>query len=177
MNVLNLGCGTNKLPNAISVDINPLSNPDIIHDLNAFPYPFKDNEFDEVFAISVIEHLDNIITVMKELYRITKSGGIVKIIVPFFSSWSGFTDPTHKHFFGCHSFDYFIKGSQLAKYRYSDFFFKLKKVEYKKNCRGKFKFVDKILLKVANKYKDFYESRISFIFPIEDIYFELEVDK
>ena len=41
MKILELGCGTTKIPNAISVDINPFSKADVIHDLNKFPYPFK----------------------------------------------------------------------------------------------------------------------------------------
>jgi len=175
--ILQIGCGKNKNPNNIGLDINPISNADIIHDLNIFPYPFKDNEFDEILATSIIEHLDDIIAVMREIHRICKPGGVVKILVPFFASWTAFTDPTHKHCFGIHSFDYFIKGKPLSRYSYSDFSFNLKEVRYQKGCGGRLRFLDKFILWFANHFKDSYENRFAFIIPVEDIYFELEVIK
>jgi hypothetical protein len=36
---LNLGCGRKYLPEAVNVDINPRTNPDISHDLNSLPWP------------------------------------------------------------------------------------------------------------------------------------------
>lgn len=98
---LDLGCGKARHPDSIGIDINPDSNADIIHDLNVFPYPFEDNSFDVVFADSIIEHLDDIPSVMNELHRITRSGGKLIVITPYFSSLDAFTDPTHKHFFRC----------------------------------------------------------------------------
>lgn len=44
--ILVLGSAGKKQPNAITVDISAGHNPDIVHDLNKFPYPFKDNEFE-----------------------------------------------------------------------------------------------------------------------------------
>ena len=41
MKILQLGCGTKKIENAITLDINPAVNPDVVHDLNIFPYPFQ----------------------------------------------------------------------------------------------------------------------------------------
>ena len=75
MKILDLGCGNKKLPGAIGIDVNPLSDADVIHDLNVLPYPFEDSIFDEIIADNVIEHLDNLLRIMEELSRISKPGG------------------------------------------------------------------------------------------------------
>ena len=51
--ILHLGCGFNKITGSIGVDINPDSAADVIHDLNNFPYPFKDNRFDRIIAENI----------------------------------------------------------------------------------------------------------------------------
>jgi len=48
---------------------------------------------------NVLEHLGNPIKVIKELERICKNDAIIKIIVPHFSYYKAYKDPTHKHYF------------------------------------------------------------------------------
>src|SRR3989344_9103927 len=117
--VLHLGCGFKKFPGSIGVDINPRSNADIVHDLNKFPYPFKKDRFELVLAEHILEHLDDITKVIKELHRISKNKAKIIIDTSHFSSVDSFTDPTHKHFFTSRTFDYFIPGTDLYKYKYS----------------------------------------------------------
>ncbi|WML66570.1 MAG: hypothetical protein METHP_00005 [Methanoregula sp. SKADARSKE-2] len=107
MKYWDLGCGNRKKGEAVGIDINPDSSADVIHDLNAFPYPFEDSSFNEIYADNVIEHLDNVIKVMDEIYRISRPGGIIIIKVPYFRSRYAFIDPTHKHYFTVESFTYF----------------------------------------------------------------------
>jgi len=84
MKILNLGCGSNKLKSegneVIGVDFDKNVSPDVVWNLNKFPYPFKDSEFDEVVANHSIEHLDYSVKdpddVLKELWRITKASGL-----------------------------------------------------------------------------------------------------
>ncbi len=94
---LNLGCAGFKKPGYINVDWQSIVTPDVSHDLNVFPYPFQENEFDLVHASHVIEHLDRPFTVMKELHRILKPEGTLIIKVPHFSR--GMTHPEHFHGF------------------------------------------------------------------------------
>lgn len=82
LKILDLGCGKKKRPGAIGVDYSDRHNADIIHNLNAFPYPLKDDEFDEIYLDNVLEHLDDPMRVMEEVYRVSKPGGQVKVIVP-----------------------------------------------------------------------------------------------
>ena len=96
MEILDLGCGKRKQKGAIGIDISKDTDADVIHDLNVFPYPFTDNEFDYVYADNVIEHLDNVVKVLEELHRISKNGATIKIIVPFFRSHYAFINPTQE---------------------------------------------------------------------------------
>jgi len=69
---------------------------DVVHDLNVYPWPFNDNEFDHVQAWAIIEHLDFPIKAMSEIKRILKPGGTALVRVPHFSAWNNYGDPTHK---------------------------------------------------------------------------------
>ena len=96
---LNLGCGKKIKQGYINLDNKFFRGVDVIHDLDKYPYPFKDDYFDYVLCDNVLEHLDNLIKTMEELHRITKKNGTIEIIVPYFSSIGAFQDPTHRHFF------------------------------------------------------------------------------
>ena len=167
---LNLGCGEKKILGFTGVDFIRTSATDIIHDLNKFPYPFTDNSIEEILMDNVLEHLNNTIKVMEELYRICKDGAIIKIYVPYFKSNSAFTDPTHKVFFTETSFKYFEKEHPNHYY-----------------TKARFEVINKKLI-AQTKYKDakhFFRNLIPFkkilryfLFNIYDeIYFELRCIK
>ncbi|MCL5004199.1 MAG: methyltransferase domain-containing protein [Patescibacteria group bacterium] len=172
MKILHLGCGKNKREGSVGVDRLPLPGVDVVFDLNQFPYPFNDNEFDLVVAEHILEHLTDLVSVVEEIYRVTKIGGRVEIICPHFSSADTFTDLTHQCFITSRSLDYFVPGSDLYKYAYSN--------------KAKFKALKKELgprpwpvpLKplgwLINRFPVFYERRFAFLFPVGVIYFELE---
>lgn len=113
---LNLGCGTKRLPDFIGVDLIKTAATDLVHDLNIFPYPWAADSVEEVVVDNTLEHLNDIIKVMEEIYRLCRPGALVKIYVPYFKSNSAFTDPTHKHFFTETSFKYFETGNPLHFY-------------------------------------------------------------
>lgn len=94
---LNLGCGESKKAGYVNLDWQPAVRPDVVHDLNQLPYPFRDGAFDVIEAFHVIEHLDRPFAVMKELHRLLKPGGVLRIKVPHFSR--GFTHAEHAHGF------------------------------------------------------------------------------
>ncbi len=58
--ILDVGCGQNKYPGAIGIDSNPRTKADVIHDLGNVPYPFQENEFDEIICRHVIEHVPDV---------------------------------------------------------------------------------------------------------------------
>lgn len=113
---LNLGCGNKYLEGYINCDISRQVRADRYFDLNEFPYPFPDNYADEILMDNVLEHLNDIPAVMKELFRILKPGGRLKIIVPYGKSDWALQDPTHKHLFTEQSMYYFTEGWPYSFY-------------------------------------------------------------
>lgn len=98
-NKLNLGCGFKHVEGFLNVDNFPECNPDIMHDLETFPYPFDSNSVDEIILDNVLEHLgqtfDIFNGVIKELYRISKDGATINIKVPYPRHDNFLGDPTH----------------------------------------------------------------------------------
>lgn len=174
--LLEIGCGPKKLwPHSTTLDVNPKSKADVVHDLNQFPYPFPDDAFDIIVAEHVLEHLDDIIKVVEEIHRISKPGAWVYIEVPHFSSRDFFTDPTHKHAFSTSSFDYFVPApGGLYNFHYSHVNFRRHKAEL---SGPDSKWWQRYLNKLAKKNPWRFERELAFIFPREHINFELEVLK
>lgn len=94
---LNLGCGEFHKEGYVNVDWQPLTKPDVSHNLNSTPYPFEDNSCELVEAFHVLEHLERPFEVMREMHRILAPGGVLHIKVPHFSR--GFTHAEHMHGF------------------------------------------------------------------------------
>jgi SAM-dependent methyltransferase len=104
---LNIGAGNDIRNGWINHDIAELEGIDIVHDLNKFPWPFEDEQFSEIVANDVLEHLNELIPAMEELHRILKSNGALHIKVPYWNSWGFHADPTHKLSFHEMTFTFF----------------------------------------------------------------------
>jgi len=102
--MLDIGCGTNKVAGAVGMDVNPRTAADVIHDLDDLPYPFAADGFDEVIGRHVIEHVRDPMAVMCELHRITRSGGVVKLVAPHWTNPDFATDLTHRNHLNSYSF-------------------------------------------------------------------------
>ena len=96
---LNLGSGSKILDNYTNVDKYDYYKPDIVHDLEIFPYPFKDNSVDEILLSHVLEHIGQspeiFLGIVKEFYRICRNNSMIKIIVPHPRHDDFIADPTH----------------------------------------------------------------------------------
>ena len=55
---LNLGCGKDIKDGYVNLDIVDYGGNQI-HDINTFPYPFPENNFDEIYASHILEHIVN----------------------------------------------------------------------------------------------------------------------
>jgi len=168
---LNLGCGLKHLPDAVNLDLSPDAAPDVVHDLDDAPWPFPNDHFSEVVAYDVIEHLDDVVLTMEQIHRVCRAGAVVKITVPHFSCSNAFTDPTHRHYFGWFSFDYFTGDNEFPFYSRARF----------RRRRTQLIFVptliNKLVWRIANRAPRRYERRWAWIFPAWYLYFELEVIK
>jgi SAM-dependent methyltransferase len=91
--------------NPVRVDIDPGCNPDITWDLNKLPYPFKDEEFDEIHAYEILEHLGTqgdwkfFFDQFAELHRVLKDKGHICISVPDGAGRLAWVDPGHTRAF------------------------------------------------------------------------------
>ena len=96
---LNLGCGSKTLPGWTNLDKFSTYKPDIVHDLEVFPYPFKDNSVEEIILSHVLEHIGQVPDVsnniVKEFYRICKKDAFIHISVPHPRHDDFISDPSH----------------------------------------------------------------------------------
>ena len=96
---LNLGCGFNKKEGFVNVDKFDTCNPDMVADMEVFPWPWDDNSVDEVLFDHSLEHMgqmtDVFLGIIKELYRVCKKDVVVQINVPHPKHDNFISDPTH----------------------------------------------------------------------------------
>jgi len=171
---LNLGCGDVILPNFINADISGKEGTVKI-DLNK-PLPFKDNSARYVLTSHVLEHLNNPLEVMLEIYRVCKPGAIVDIYLPHYSLCATYADLTHKY----PGYSYLTFGEKFwNKTLYTKFRLIKKKLNFMRyDWRGvKCKFMNAIFNPIINLNPVVYERFFAFILPCSEIHFRLQVVK
>jgi SAM-dependent methyltransferase len=177
--ILHLGCGNNKYPGAFGVDRVNTPVVDLAWDLNRRPWPLPENAFSKVYMIDVLEHLDDVIATMDEVYRVCRPDAEVVIIAPFVSSHHLWTDPTHKRGFTSRSFKYFTDEFASAHFEYSKSRFRVVEAEYDKYedwiWLYRPKWFERQMLKFINQRKALYERRFMYWYPVQNIYFRLQV--
>ncbi len=116
-----LGCGSNRDKKLVvggqagwsaltTLDREASHKPDILHDLNNFPYPFEDNRFDEIHAYECLEHCGSqgdykfFFRQFSELWRILKPNGYLVGTVPLPESVWAWGDPSHTRIIPLQSF-------------------------------------------------------------------------
>lgn len=172
--VLHLGCGRNLIADAVNVDMRADVGADVVHDLNQRPWPFPDNRFGAVIATHVIEHLHDTVATMEEIHRVCCHGATVKIVTPHFSSPNAFTDPTHCHFFGYYSFEFFTGEMPNAFGDPPRFRRRKTWLVFPSTRLG---IMDRLGARLAKWSPQRYERRFSAFFPAEELHNELEVVK
>lgn len=176
MKLLNLGCGTDIKKGWVNLDCVELPGVDVCHDLEKFPYPFPNDYFDLILARHVLEHLDRFVDAIRELHRILKPGGVLRVIVPHFSSKDAFSDPTHKRCFSVNTFDYFVKGH--SRNYYFDFQFsyiKKKRIRFQKRVAYPYNYVLEYLVNANRHLQNLYEGSPLRVFPAYEV--EVEIVK
>ncbi len=96
---LNLGSGSKRVEGFINLDKYDTFKPDIVHDLEKFPYPFENNSVTHILLSHVLEHLGQnpevFNLIIKELYRICVNKALIDIRVPHPRHDDFISDPTH----------------------------------------------------------------------------------
>jgi len=177
---LDLGCGNAKRDGFMGVDSLDLPGVDVVHDLTSYPYPFSDSSVDEIWLDNVLEHLPSPIKVVEELYRICKNNAIINVAVPYFRSFYSTIDPTHVNFFGLNWFNYFDPSHPFhKKYQYSKATLKVERISFDREwlTGNKCSWFHRQLIKLGEKKPEFYEARLSHVFPLNSLTFYLKVLK
>lgn len=112
---LNLGCGTDYMDGWVNVDSGNIKC-DVKHDIECFPWPFKDSSVSKIKMQHVLEHVsrEKFIPLLREIYRVCCDGAAIGIISPYAGSDNFWTDPTHKLPLTIRTFDYFDESKALG---------------------------------------------------------------
>lgn len=174
MLVLDIGCGKKKQEaGAVGLDRQPGSAADILCDLARFPWPLRDNCAELIFLSHFLEHQPDILRVMAEVHRIAKPGAEVVVVTPHYSSPDSYSDPTHLHHLGFHSFDYFAQDN-FENFTYGSAGFRI--VNRRLTFGGNL-LLDNLGRVFAAVSVDFYEKHLAWIFPARNIVCMLSVVK
>lgn len=116
-----VGCGTNRkkqvtfqgVPNdwesLTTLDVQPETGCDVVHDLCVTPYPFAADTFDEIHAYEVLEHCGRqgdwrlFFAQFNEFWRILKPGGVFVATCPMWDSPWAWSDPGHSRVISKHT--------------------------------------------------------------------------
>jgi len=114
---LNLGAGGRPIKGFVNHDRRKHSAEiDIVWDLNELPWPWGDTEFDEIHAMSVLEHLDiDLVQSIDECWRILAEGGTLRIRVPYWRHELCWSDPTHRRGYTMDTFDFFDPNTKAGR--------------------------------------------------------------
>ena len=117
---INIGSGKDFKEDCLNIDISENSNPDVIADLSDQyligktlkskrfgDIIFTENQFDEIIANDVLEHIPDLVTAMTNCLHLLKVGGQFKISVPYDLSYGAWQDPTHVRAFNERSWLYY----------------------------------------------------------------------
>ncbi|OPY63145.1 MAG: hypothetical protein A4E57_03834 [Syntrophorhabdaceae bacterium PtaU1.Bin034] len=109
LNVLDIGCGTYKQSQqSVGVDRFIYPPVDVVTDLET-SLPFGSNTIDHIFAVHVLEHINELVSLMNEIHRVLRHDGVLHVMVPYWHHAVAVADPTHVRFFVPQSFKLFCQ--------------------------------------------------------------------
>jgi hypothetical protein len=168
---LNLGCGRKRRADCLNVDRVAHLAPDLVWDLDQYPYPLPASHFRRIYAHDVVEHLVSIPAFMAEAHRLLEADGVLELTTPHFSCANSYTDPTHRHHLGYFSFDYFTAGHELDFYTEARFEILERQIVFQQSLLNRF------IARIANRQAKRYEQRFAWMFPAWFMIFRLRAVK
>lgn len=123
---IDIGCGLNKQPGYIGIDIADTVDVDIRCDINK-GIPLEDNTVEKVIASHSLEHVQDLMFIMKELYRVCKDRATICIVAPYYHTSLNMANPYHKQVFNEHTPRFFTKDN-TSPLPYKDYDFPHAKV-------------------------------------------------
>lgn len=187
MRALDIGCGSAKTPGAVGIDLDPISQADLLHDLNQYPWPLASDAFDRIICSHIIEHVANIPRFMQEVHRVGVPGARVRVTTPHFSNRYSYTDPTHVHHLGIRTLECFtlpptrkptiLMRAFETQHPLPDFgsHSRFRSIGASLHMARPFRLLG--VQRLANRFSDFYELYLAFILPARDMTIDLEIVK
>jgi hypothetical protein len=183
---LDLGCGRNKREGFYAVDHLELEGVDVVADLNEPLHLLPNGCSEYIYSRHALEHVTELLSLMREIYRISRPNSTVEIVVPHFSNVYGYSDPTHVRFFGLYSMYYFVSPENQPQTRrvpafYTDARFVINSLTIEFYRSG---IIDRVLAPIFFRLvnlnihtQDFYERRLSHLFHAWQIRYILTPEK
>lgn len=104
---LDIGANARQVKNTIGIDRYLVPEGGVCAEFS-LGLPFKDNCADTVYAYHVLEHVDDLVGFMEEIWRVCKHNAVVYVRVPHATSpFVTWVDPNHKRGFTIETFGYF----------------------------------------------------------------------
>ncbi len=164
--VLDIGCGKKKAEEgAVGIDMSPDSAAEHVWNLDQYPWPLASDCFERVHMSHVIEHLEDPMRAMSEVWRVARDGAEVFVTTPHFSSHNSYTDPTHRRHLAAASFEYFT-GRDFPTFAGSAYRFDIVRVDL--TFGGNF-LLDGLGRWLARRNLKWYERHAAWVFPALDI--------
>ncbi len=110
--------GSGRAPeftDSIKIDMIDDDHVDIVGDAIEVIKRIPTDSVASVYARHFIEHLEDPRSLLEEILRILRPGGIIVVVVPHFSNSFYYSDPTHRQFFGLYTFAYFFRTSLFRR--------------------------------------------------------------
>lgn len=114
---INLGCGNKRIEGFIGVDIGEGAAVDVRMSVSDYLRSLPDGAVQEVYSRHFLEHVEPqaLRPLLLEIDRVLRPGGRAHFIVPHYSNPYFYSDPTHRTFFGVHTFSYLCEQTCLNR--------------------------------------------------------------
>lgn len=120
---INLGCGiTGFGEDILNVDIRRTPIVDMVVDLDTHPWPFIHEAFAVVYAMDILEHVNDAFAFVEACWRILQPYGVLHVRMPNFSHSQAHRAMDHRRFGHPESCDVFIRDTEYFRgYSYYSF--------------------------------------------------------
>jgi len=114
---LNLGSGYRPREGFVNIDNREECKPDLLCDVVS-GLPFDDDSVDYVLATDFLEHVPagKVVSVIEDIYRVLKPGGILEHLTPSTDGRGAFSDPHHVSFWNAASWLYYTDDEHRRLY-------------------------------------------------------------
>lgn len=183
---IDMGSGAKPRPGFYGLDQLEVDGVDIVADLNQPLDLLPDNCAEHVFSSHALEHVERLLPLLAEVHRITRPDGLIEIIVPHFSNPYYYSDPTHVRFFGLYTMNYFIDiEKQPGAHKVPTFNTRTRfAMESVKISFYRFNLLDRLFVPFLRYFvnrsarsQNFYELRLSWLFPAAEIRYRMRACK